>query len=178
MRSWFSIGMWLLLMFAILLPILYIKSWNILYRNQLSSELLDKYEVYRMASIPTYALPTCRREKGIMEYSENMEYRGFSSHWCCFFVELPWITQDEFPRCNAVRRLKLVVVVPFSTDQSVFCNLQDFFQVSFQTLKHTSTQVIWTLMLIIMYIQIIVISYTLVVSNLKIFWPSINKFIF
>ena len=34
------------------------------------------------------------------------------------------------------------VVVVFSTDQSVFYGLQEFFQVSFQTLKLTSTYVI------------------------------------
>ena len=36
-------------------------------------------------------------------------------------------------QCNKKR--KLVVAVPFSTDQSVFCDLQELFQVSFQTLK-------------------------------------------
>ena len=35
----------------------------------------------------------------------------------------------------------LVVVVSFSTNQSVFCDLQEFFQISFQTLKLISTHV-------------------------------------
>ena len=31
----------------------------------------------------------------------------------------------------------LVVAVPFSADQSVFCDLQEFCHISFQTLKHS-----------------------------------------
>ena len=48
------------------------------------------------------------------------------------------------------KKRPLVVVVALPTDQSVFCDLEEFFQVSFQTLKFTSTHVICTLMLIIM----------------------------
>ena len=36
----------------------------------------------------------------------------------------------------------LVVVVPFSTDQSIFCDLLEFLEVSFQALKLISTHVI------------------------------------
>ena len=56
----------------------------------------------------------------------------------------------------------LVVDVPFSTDQSTFCSLQEFFQVNFQTLKLTSAHVISTLMLMIMYIKITVVCYPLI----------------
>ena len=89
-----------------------------------------------------------------------MEYPGFNSDWCCYFGEIPWITQEGVTQCNAIRRRKLVVVVPFSLDQSVFSDLQKFFQVSFQTLKLTLHM--W-LTLIIMYVQIIVVCYTLIV---------------
>ena len=78
------------------------------------------------------------------------------------------------PRMQCNKKRKLVVVVPFSTEQSVFCDLQEFFRVSFQALKLTSTYVIWTLMLIIMYIQIIVVCYTLVVFFLAENISSIN----
>ena len=71
------------------------------------------------------------------------------------------------------KKRKLVILVPFFTDQSLFCGLQEIFQVNFHALKFTSAHVIWILMLIIMYIQIIVVSYTLVVFYLKIFCPSI-----
>ena len=59
------------------------------------------------------------------------------------------------------KKRKLLLLVPFSTFQSVFCNLQELFQVNFQTLKLTSTHVICTLMLSKMYIQLIVVCYTL-----------------
>ena len=36
----------------------------------------------------------------------------------------------------------LVVIVPFSADQSVINDLQEFLQASFQTLKLTSTHVV------------------------------------
>ena len=62
-----------------------------------------------------------------------MEYRGFSSDWCCYFVEIPCITQEGLPRRNAVRSDACCI---FFIDQCVFCDLQEFFQVSFQTLKH------------------------------------------
>ena len=42
-------------------------------------------------------------------------------------------------QCSKKRPL---VVVSFSTDQSVFCDLQESFQESFQTLKPTNTHVI------------------------------------
>ena len=38
-------------------------------------------------------------------------------------------------QCSKKRTL-VVVVVPFSADQSMFYDLQEFFQVSFQALKH------------------------------------------
>ena len=63
------------------------------------------------------------------------------------------------PMMQWSKKRKLVAVVPFSTDQSVFCHLQEFFQARFQTLKLTCTHVIWTLMLIIMYIQVIVVCH-------------------
>ena len=40
------------------------------------------------------------------------------------------------------KKQKLVVVAPYSTDESVFCDLEKFFQVSFQALKLTSMRVI------------------------------------
>ena len=67
------------------------------------------------------------------------------------------------PMMQRSKKRSLVVVVPFSIDQSVFCDLQEFFQQSFQILNLTSTHVIWTLMLIIMFAQIIVVCYALVV---------------
>ena len=63
----------------------------------------------------------------------------FQLYWRCYFLEISWITQEELPRSNAVT---LAVVVIFCKDQSVFCDLQEFLQVSFQTLKHTITRVI------------------------------------
>ena len=72
-----------------------------------------------------------------MEWSGNMEYRGFSSDWCSYFVEIPWITQEGLTRCNAVRSGSLLLSYHFSTDQSVFYDLQEFFQVRFQTSKFT-----------------------------------------
>ena len=56
------------------------------------------------------------------------------------------------------KKRPLVLVALFSTDQSMFCDLQEYLQ----TLKFTGTYVIRTLMLIIMYIQMIVVCYTLV----------------
>ena len=38
-----------------------------------------------------------------------MEYRGFSSDWCCYSVEIPWTTQEGLPRCNAVRSDQLLL---------------------------------------------------------------------
>ena len=61
------------------------------------------------------------------------------------------------------KKRSLVLVVPFSTDQSVFWDLQEYFQISLQTLKRISAYVIRTLMLIIMCIKIFVVCYTLVV---------------
>ena len=46
------------------------------------------------------------------------------------------------PMMQRSKKRSLVVVVPFSIDQSVFCDLQEFFQISFQTLKLTSTHLI------------------------------------
>ena len=40
------------------------------------------------------------------------------------------------------KKQPLVIVVPFPTDHSVFCDLQEFLQINFQTLKHTSKCVI------------------------------------
>ena len=54
-------------------------------------------------------------------------------------------------QCNKKR--PLVVDVPFSTDKNVFCDLQEFFQVRFETLKLTISDVILILMLITMYTQ-------------------------
>ena len=42
-------------------------------------------------------------------------------------------------KCSEKRSL---VIVPFSTDQSLFGDFQEFFQVSFQALKLTSAHVI------------------------------------
>ena len=79
------------------------------------------------------------------------------------------------PMMQCSKKQPLVVVLAVSTDESVFCELQEFFQISFQTLKLTSAHVIWTLVLIIfiMYILLIVVCYTLVVFSMKIFCPSI-----
>ena len=46
------------------------------------------------------------------------------------------------PMMQCSKKRKLVVIVQFSTDQRPFCDLQEFFQVSFQTLQHTNTYVI------------------------------------
>ena len=50
-----------------------------------------------------------RYEEGIMEQSENMEYRGFSFGWCCYFVNISWISQEGLSRCNAVRSDRLLL---------------------------------------------------------------------
>ena len=42
-----------------------------------------------------------------------MEYRGFSSDSCCYFVEIPWITEEGLPRCNAVRDNHLLFLFNF-----------------------------------------------------------------
>ena len=44
-------------------------------------------------------------------------------------------------------------VISFSTDQSVFCDLQEFFHVNFQIIKLTGKRVICTLTFIIMHIK-------------------------
>ena len=46
------------------------------------------------------------------------------------------------PMTQYSKKRPLVLVVPFSTDQSVLCGLQEFLQVSFQLLKLTNTHVI------------------------------------
>ena len=46
------------------------------------------------------------------------------------------------PTTQCFKKRKLDAIVLFYTDQSVFCDLQDFFQVNFRTLKLTSTHVI------------------------------------
>ena len=46
------------------------------------------------------------------------------------------------PTMQCSKKRPFVVVVPFSADQNVFCDLQEFFQASFQTLKLTRTDVI------------------------------------
>ena len=66
------------------------------------------------------------------------------------------------PTMQCSKKRLLVVLVTFSIDQRVFCDLQEFSQMSFQTLNLTGAHVIWPLMLIIMYIQIIVVCYTLI----------------
>ena len=55
------------------------------------------------------------------------------------------------------KKRPLVVIVPFPTDQSVLCDLQEFFQVCFQTLNLKGIYMIWTVMLIIIFISIIVV---------------------
>ena len=84
----------------------------------------------------------------------------------------------SIPSMQRSKKRPLVVIVTFSSNQSVFCYLREFFHISFQTLKLASTYVIRTLMLIKMNIQIIVACYTLVIFYLKIFCPWIKKFIF
>ena len=63
------------------------------------------------------------------------------------------------------KKRSLFIAVQFSTDENAFCDSQEFFQVSFQTLKLTSKHVIGTLMLIIMYIQVIIVCYILVIFS-------------
>ena len=43
---------------------------------------------------------------------------------------------------ECIKKRKLVAVEPFSTDQSAFCDLQEFFQIRFQTLKFISRHVV------------------------------------
>ena len=63
-----------------------------------------------------------------------MVQRGFSSDWCFYFVEIPWITEDGLPQCNAVKKLPLATDVLFPTNQNVFRDLQELFQVRFKIL--------------------------------------------
>ena len=91
---------------------------------------------------------------------ENMEYRGFSSDGCWYFDRNTMNYIRRIPTMQCKKKRPLVVIEPFSADQSVFCGLQEFFQVIFQILKLTSTHVIWRLMLIIMYIPIIIVLWS------------------
>ena len=68
------------------------------------------------------------------------------------------------PAMNTVRSDCLLLSYHFLQIKVCFVIYKSFFQISFQTLKLTSTHVSWTLMLIIIKdIQIIVVCYTLVV---------------
>ena len=103
-----------------------------------------------------------RWEEGIMEQSENMEYRGFSYDWYSYFVEIPWNIQEGLPWCNSIRSESLLLLLYHFLQISVcFVFFKSFFG-KFSNIKLTSTHVIWTFILIIMYIQIIVVCYTLV----------------
>ena len=62
-----------------------------------------------------------------------------------FVLLLPRNTMDysrKPPTMQCSKKRPLVVFVPFSTDQYVFCDLQEFHQISFLTLKLTSTHAI------------------------------------
>ena len=55
---------------------------------------------------------------------------------CAFFAYFyTHLCQLCTPIMQCSNKQKLFVVLAFPTNQSVFCDLQEFFQVSFQTLK-------------------------------------------